>query len=808
MLDLLFGPKRRADFVGSGFSSLWGGGLGGPVRTQANVEVSEQTALTYAAAWRCSQILSSAVAGLPLVTYYHLPGGNKEEARDHPLYEILKDIPNPDMDSMAWREGRTLHQLNWGSGFSEIARNRKGDVEALWPIHPARVRPVRREERDQNGNPLLPTYRYRVRNNDGSEVVLRADEMLHIPGSHSEDGIWGKSIIAHARESIGMGLATERHGATFFGSGAQPPAVLFLPGMKDPEARKQFRSEWVQVHGSPDAHNVAILPPEGKYEKLAYSPEDSQFLMTRVQNCREVCRWYGVPPSLVGDLEKTSYNSLEQDSLNFIAFSLIQWIRRWEGQIKLKLYRPEERQRLFTQHDIEALVHGDMASRYAAYSVGLTKGFLSINDVRRMLNKNSIGPLGDKYRVELNTAPLDTLQMAGLPAPGKTVATGGEIEKGGKPATTPPPGQMPDKLLDVPAVRQITGYDCGAASCRAVALFWGVDDGKTEEEFIADLGTKQVEPMNEDGTHTASIIKYFTEKGLTVTAGEGWTLDDLRHFWAAGQPVIVPIQDYGTPPEFAEYRENQSGHYVVVKGLGFSRVACMDPSADNAEAGGRLPDSLPDTDAAPGEAWILEETFMDCWHDMDDENKVLVQYGIAVGRGHAPPPPATSPATAPAKPDVDEPEPTPGPADSDSRDRGTKTTEAKAAARAALAGVLSRMFAKEANAVRRFADKADFEERLADHQVKKQGAALKAAVFPIVQALALAGFEKPENWELSIAMNSESLLKEAYDTDTKPQFAARLDGWAAERTRQVVDAVLPIESEPAPLTLQAESGTH
>lgn len=788
MLDLLFpATKRRADYAGDGFLGfgLWGPGMFGSMKTKANVVVGQDTALTLAACWRATQILSSTVAGLPLETFYHLPGGNKELARDQSIYSILRDCPNPDMDAMTFREGRTVHQINWGNGFAEIERTRKGDgIAALWPIHPSRVWPIRREDKDpETGRPLLPTYRYRVRNNDGSHVYLRADEMLHVPGSHSDDGIWGKGVVAHARESIGMGLATERHGATYFGNGAQPPAVLFLPGMKDSEARKGFRSEWRQVHGSPDSGEIAILPPEGRYEKLSYPPEDSQFIETRVHNVREISRWYGIPSHMLGDLEKASYNSIEQLGIEFVTFSLLQWLKRWEGQICLKLLNKEQRRRIFVQHDISHLVRGDLKTLYECCQIGLMNGFLCINDVRRLLNLNSIGPLGDKYRVQLNTT---TLEMAGLPAPPKTI----NINDGsGKTAPAPaapetPAGTTPDSLLDVPDVRQSTDYSCGPCAVLSVAQYFGVDEGKTEEDMIKELDTEPTS-IEDNGTDPARMVNWLTNAGLTVTSGAGWTVDDLRHYWAAGQPVIVPIQDYGTPEE---YRENQSGHYVVVIGLGFGYVFVQDPSADNVESGDihtadteGQPFKPVDSDMAPGRVMIPEETFLAVWHDMEDGGKIDIQYGIAVGRGHAPPPPPnTAPATPAPLDDGKEPQPTPGPADSDSRDRGTKTTEARAAARSVLEATLVRLLAKEANAAIRAIDRPDFEDWLAEFHVKHEQIATEALT-PVIPVLGLAGVEMAAGkLAKSLIDNSRTALLAAYNLCTKQQMKDQLGKWTSQ----------------------------
>ena len=418
LLDLLFGrPDKRANF-----DWFWGGTpwQAGRVRTQSGTRVDEYIALTYAACWCATRIIAETEASLDLFTYRRdgKDGQDTRHATDLPLYDKLLHAPNPDMDSMAFREGRTAHQVNWGNAFAEIEFERPGDptsdLVALWPIHPSRVKPVRPGDGDD-----LRGYRYLVRNNDGTTVPMRANEMLHVPGVLSEDGIWGKGTVAHARESIGMGLGTERHGATSVGSGNLPRAVLFSnsPMLKDKEARASFRAEWRQTHGSPDSGELGILPGDAKLEPLSFNNRDSQFLESRVHNVREIARWYRVPVHMLGDLEKASYNSIEQLGLEFVAYSLLPWLRRWEKQISMKLIAPQDRSTVYVEHYLRGLLRGDLKSRMDAYKTALMVGIMTINEVRRLENLNSIGPAGNVHYVPLNMTTAERMESGDLPTP-------------------------------------------------------------------------------------------------------------------------------------------------------------------------------------------------------------------------------------------------------------------------------------------------------------------------------------------------------------------------------------------------------
>lgn len=426
LLAKLLGPGRRA---AAGSASDWWPSRG-RVRTQAGVQVDEDLALTYAACWCATRIIAETAASLPLLLYKRNRDDGREHATAHPVYNLLKLAPNPSMGSMAFREGRTMHQVNWGNAFAEIEREGgrpDGDVVALWPIHPSRVRPVRPSDRDNRGRPLTG-FSYVVRNNDNSEVALRSEEVLHVPGVLSEDGVWGKGVVAHARESIGFGISTERHGATQFGGGNLPRVVIHGPGLKDSQARKNFREEWKEIHGHPDSAEVAILPVESKLEKLNFSNEDNQFLGTRVHNRREIATWYRVPPHMLGDLERAGYGSVEQLGLEFVIYSLFPWLRRWEEQISLKLLRPEERNTYFAEHLLASLLRGDLQARMNAYRVAIGIGVLTINECRRFENLNSIGPAGDANYVPLNMTTAERM-MLGLDA-GKSAAGPGSDQSG------------------------------------------------------------------------------------------------------------------------------------------------------------------------------------------------------------------------------------------------------------------------------------------------------------------------------------------------------------------------------------------
>jgi HK97 family phage portal protein len=408
MLDLLFGRagSRRGD--GGAFARGEGMFRGGRIRTLAGPVVDEDLALTYSAVWCATRILAEATASLPLVVYRRSANGDRQEAHDFYLSDLLRYQPNPKMSATPFREGRTAHQVNWGQGFAEIERNLLGETVAKWPIHPSRVSPVRPADDE-------PDYDYWVRNNDGSRCLMKAEDMLHFPGALSEDGIWGKGVIQYARESIGFGLGTERHGASYFGGGAQPKGVVNLPGLQDPEKRRSFRAEWKEVHGSPDSSEIAILPPEGKFTPITVSMEDSQFLETRKYNGIVIAQWYNLPPNTLKDLDNAHFTNIEQEGINFVVSSLMPWPKKQEDELNRKLLTREERREYFIEHNFAGLLRGDQKSRLEAYMIGLQNGLYTINECRRLENLNGIGPAGDQHFVQLNMTTAERILTEAAP---------------------------------------------------------------------------------------------------------------------------------------------------------------------------------------------------------------------------------------------------------------------------------------------------------------------------------------------------------------------------------------------------------
>ena len=364
----------------AGYSFLFG-------RTTSGKPVNERTAMQTTAVYACVRILAEAVASLPLHVYEYQDDGGKKLVHDHPLYYLLHDEPNPEMTSFVFRETLMSHLLIWGNAYAQIIRDGAGRVLGLYPLLPDKM-DVQRDDRgniyyvysrNSDENPMFKEY---------GDIRLKAEDVFHIPGL-GFDGLIGYSPIAMAKNAVGMTLACEEYGASFFANGANPGGVLEHPGvLKDPS---KVRESWNSVYrGVNNAHKIAVLEEGMKYQQIGIPPEEAQFLETRKFQINEIARLYRIPPHMVGDLDKSSFSNIEQQSLEFVKYTLDPWVIRWEQSLQISLLLPGEKGKYFIKLNVDGLLRGDYQSRMNGYAVGRQNGWFSANDIREMENMNPI----------------------------------------------------------------------------------------------------------------------------------------------------------------------------------------------------------------------------------------------------------------------------------------------------------------------------------------------------------------------------------------------------------------------------------
>ena len=367
--------------------------------------VTERSSMQMTAVYSCVRILAEAVAGLPLHLYRYDGNGGKEKAVDSPLYFLLHDEPNLEMTSFIFRETLMTHLLLWGNAYAQIIRNGRGEPLALYPLMPNRMR----VDRDDKGNIY---YEYQHSTDDahtmkGSNVVLNSKDVLHIPGL-GFDGLVGYSPIAMAKNAIGMAIACEEYGAKFFANGATPGGILEHPGVvKDPA---KIRESWnIAFGGSSNANKVAVLEEGMKYTPISISPNEAQFLETRKFQINEIARIFRVPPHMVGDLEKSSFSNIEQQSLEFVKYTLEPWLIRWEQSLVRALLAENAKKEYFIKFNVDGLLRGDYQSRMNGYATARQNGWMSANDIRELENLDRIpeNAGGDLYLINGNLTKLE-----------------------------------------------------------------------------------------------------------------------------------------------------------------------------------------------------------------------------------------------------------------------------------------------------------------------------------------------------------------------------------------------------------------
>jgi HK97 family phage portal protein len=367
----------------------------------SRIDVNEYTALNYSAFWAATSTISGDVSSLPLIFYKRLKGGGKERYTDHPLYKVLHDEPNPEMSSMAFREAMQAHVLIWGNAYAEIERDAAARPVHLWPLTPDRVSVQRTSE----------GVTYRVRSKQGSEVVLPARDVLHIPGL-GFDGLQGYSVVAKARESLGLGLATERFGGSFFGNGSTFGGILTHPQTLGDEAAKSLRESVNSRHtGVENAHRFMILEEGMSYQALGIPPNEAQFLETRKFQITEIARWFSIPVSKLREMDNSSVRAnIEHEALDYLTSTLRRWLVKWEQEINRKLISPRERGIQFAEHLVDGLLRGDAAARNSAYAIGRQWGYLCVDDIRELENLNPLPDgAGKIFLVPSNMMPADRI---------------------------------------------------------------------------------------------------------------------------------------------------------------------------------------------------------------------------------------------------------------------------------------------------------------------------------------------------------------------------------------------------------------
>lgn len=367
-------------------------------RSSSGEWVDERIALTFLAVYACVRVLSETLATLPLDVCRVLPDGSEIPDPDDPLHAMLRHRPNKETSSFVWKETKQSHLCTWGNCYSEIQRNRGGAVIGLWQRTPDRFRPRRRPDTHELYYEYLQPW--------GGLVELDPLEVVHIPGL-GFDGLMGYSPIRVMAQSVGLGLGAQRFAAEFFKNDARPGGVLEYPGIMTDQTFSRFKERWQQTGAAAGTrHRLRILEEGMKWVATQVSPEDAQLIATRRFQTEDVCRAYRVPPHFVQDLEHATFSNIEELGMQFLIYTILPWVERWEDELNYKILRNDPRRVI--RFNLFRFLRADVSKRTAFYTAGRQWGWYSSNDIRRAENLPPIAG-GDVYLSPLNMVPVDRL---------------------------------------------------------------------------------------------------------------------------------------------------------------------------------------------------------------------------------------------------------------------------------------------------------------------------------------------------------------------------------------------------------------
>ena len=376
----------------------WGGFNKDPLlssRNPSGLRITPDNSLRSTVVLACCRILGESVASLPLNLFRKLKDGGKEIADDVPLYGLLHDAPNSWQTSYEWREQMMLHCCLWGQAFSYLKPGELGAVSEIIPLHPSRMTVER-----------LPTgrLRYQYSEEAGKVTTFSQDQIMHLRWL-SDDGVNGMIPTELASDAIALSRACEIHGSSFFGNGARPGIVLETEQVLEQSAAHALRDNWERMHrGADNANRTAVLMGGLKAHEINSSHTDSQFIETRRMQIEECCRIFRIPPHLVGDLTRSSFSNIEQQSIDFLNQTLNPWLMRIQAVIGRDVI--SDSPEYFVEFDPRGMLRGDVAARASYMNTVWNLGVASINEIRDWEGLNPIEG-GEQRFVQLNMQTLE-----------------------------------------------------------------------------------------------------------------------------------------------------------------------------------------------------------------------------------------------------------------------------------------------------------------------------------------------------------------------------------------------------------------
>ncbi len=364
-----------------------------------SISLDESGALRFLTVYACVRLISGTVGSIPLILYRRLPRG-KERADNHSLYKLLRYTPNSNMSAFTLKSVLQGHLLTWGNAYCFIEYKNDRNIKALWPLLPGKM-----NVDITDGNRI-----YRYNTNKNGLIEIPEENILHIPGL-GYDGLIGYSPISIARRTINTGLQMDVFNQTFYKNGARPSSILSYPQKLSPESKKDLRENIAKVVSGDKLFSMLVLDEGMDLKQFNMPMTDAQFIETRRFTQAQIAgELYGVPLHKIGNLERATFSNIEEQNIEFYTDTMLSWFTLWEQEVFRTLLDENAQDEYFFEFKTDALLRGDIKSRYQAYAIGRQNGWLSANDVREKENENPLpGEEGDIYTIPVNTIPADKI---------------------------------------------------------------------------------------------------------------------------------------------------------------------------------------------------------------------------------------------------------------------------------------------------------------------------------------------------------------------------------------------------------------
>lgn len=361
-------------------------GFSGKRETHSGIEVTDDTSMTYSAVWAATTFFSSMAATLPRSFDRLDKDGNAEPAKDHPLYKAFVTRPCPWMSAEVFYSLTVPWLVNQGNIVCVKFYDSAGRIKWLVPVHPSRVH-WGKIEVDKDDNKL----RYPITNDEGKQVFYHQDDILHIHGKYTRNGIYSEGVIPYGGESIGMGIVTEAYGAKFFANDAHAGTVVRVKDQLGAGAYERLKTSWEEKTGLENAHSPVILEQGAELDRLGIYPEQAQYLQTRKHNITEIARWYDLPVYFLKEMTDSGVRAnVESESISLVIYSLLPWLIRIEKAIWEQCLHEKDQERFQARFEVKGLLRGDSAARAAFYKELFSTGAFTPNKILELEDMEQI----------------------------------------------------------------------------------------------------------------------------------------------------------------------------------------------------------------------------------------------------------------------------------------------------------------------------------------------------------------------------------------------------------------------------------